>query len=67
MMTSGEQPTHVAGLQATEVYADNLVLASALQAIIGESGDAEVVRVAYAALTSTETGRRYISANPARF
>lgn len=67
MMTSGEQPTHVAGLSCAEVYTDNLTLASALHTIIGESGDAEVVRIAYAAMTGSETGRRYLAANPHRF
>lgn len=67
MMTSGEQPTHVAGMPCAEVYADNLMLAQALHSIIGESGDAEVVRIAYAAMNGSETGRRYLIANPFRF
>lgn len=43
---------------------DALDLAEALHTIAIESDDAETVRLAISALTNTDTGRRYLAANP---
>lgn len=53
--------------EVSQVRAENLSLCSALHTIIGESNDAEVVRISMAALTGTETGKNYLTANPLRF
>lgn len=53
--------------EVSQVRTENLVLAQALHTIIGESNDAEVVRISMAALTGTETGKNYLTANPLRF
>ena len=39
-------------------------LAEALHTILGETDEAETARVAISALTTTETGRDYLKANP---
>lgn len=53
--------------QYAEVSAENVALVEALHTIVGETSDAEVVRIAAAALTNTKTGQRYLSANPLRY
>lgn len=46
---------------------DQLILVEALYSIATESEEAEVVRVAFSALTSTEGGRAYLAKNPVAF
>ena len=53
--------------EVSQVRAENLIFAQALHTIVGESTDAEVVRISMAALTGTETGKNYLTANPLRF
>jgi hypothetical protein len=43
---------------------DALDLAEALHTILRETEEAETARVAISALTNTDTGRRYLAANP---
>ncbi len=49
---------------ATQILQDQLRFLEALYEIINCSEEAEVVRVAIAAMTSTEAGRAFLTANP---
>jgi hypothetical protein len=59
MMTTPREPGEVA-----EAKADAISLAEALHTILGETDEAETVRVAVSALQGTKTGRDYLEANP---
>lgn len=53
-----------AAVGAAVMMSEQLRMLEALHQIAMESGDAETVRVAMVALTSTEAGLRYLRANP---
>lgn len=61
-MMTAEEANETARLKAEAVS-----LAEALHTILSETQEGEVARIALAALTSSETGRRYLDANPFRF
>jgi hypothetical protein len=46
---------------------DQLVLIEALHAIATSTDDADTLRIAFAALSNTVTGRNYLAANPLRY
>lgn len=48
----------------THLMQDNLRFSESLYEIACSSDDAETVRIAMAALTSTDTGMAFLSANP---
>lgn len=47
-----------------ELLLDNLKLVEAMYALACESEEAETVRIAFAALSSTGAGRRYLEQHP---
>lgn len=53
--------------ESAKLRSESIALAAALHTIISESTDPEVMRIALAALQSTDTGQRYLNANPLRY
>jgi hypothetical protein len=63
MMSEQEE----ADTQAARDKADAIAMAGALHTILLETDDAEATRIAIAALTATQTGRDYLTANPIKY
>jgi hypothetical protein len=50
-----------------KLKAEAISLASALHTVLSETTEGEIARIALAGLTSTETGRDYLVANPLQY